>query len=87
MDQLKEIEELASLFLTIDEISILTNIDAAEFRREVRFGKSDRAKAYLKGKLNSILEVRKQTVMFAKKGSPAAESLVNNYISKQAQNE
>jgi len=85
MDDL--IEEYAALLLTIDEIAMLVDLDPAELRREIRFGKTDHAKAYHRGKLKTIVEVRKQTVMFAKKGSPAAEALVNDYIIKQKQNE
>jgi hypothetical protein len=85
MDEL--IEEYASLLLTIDEIAMLVNVDAAELRRDIRFNKTSRAKAYNRGKLKTIVEVRKQTVMFAKKGSPAAEALMYDYIIKQKQNE
>lgn len=84
---IKLIEEYAGLFLTIDEIAILLEMDPAELRREIRHGRNEKAKAYQRGKLKSMLEVRRQTVEFAKKGSPAAENLVNNYIQKQAQNE
>ena len=84
---IEQIEEYASLFLTVDEISILLEIDATELRREIRHGKSDIAKAYRRGKLKIIVEIRKQTVLFAKKGSPQAEDLIRDYISKQVQNE
>jgi hypothetical protein len=87
MDELAQIEEYAGLFMTIDEIALLIDVDTAELRRDIRHGKNDRAKAYLRGKLKSIVEIRKQTVMFAKKGSPAAENLVNGYLIKQQQNE
>lgn len=87
MEELEKIEEYAGLFLTIDEIAVLLDIDATELRREIRHGKTDRARAYKKGKIKSILEVRRQTVEFAKKGSPAAEDLVNNYINAQKKNE
>lgn len=83
----QKIEEYAGLFLTIDEIAVLIDIDPAQLRREVRQGVSDRAKAYKRGKLKTILEVRRQTVEFAIKGSAAAESLVNTYIAKQQQHE
>lgn len=88
MDELiASIEEYAGLFLTIDEIALLLCIDAPALRREIRNGKTEHAKAYHRGKLTSMLEVRRQTVLFAKKGSPAAEALVNNYMSKQSSNE
>jgi len=34
-----------------------------------------------------MLEMRRQTVMFAKKGSPQAEAFVQEYIASQKQNE
>ncbi len=86
-DEIKLIEEYAGLFLTIEEIAVLIDADPTELRRDIRGGKSERSRAYNKGKLNSILEVRRQTVAFAKKGSPAAEDLVQGYIIKQAKNE
>ncbi len=84
---LELIEEYAGLFLTIDEISLLLDLDPIQFRREISAGKSDNAKAYQKGKLQSMLEMRRQTVMFAKKGSPQAEAFVQEYIASQKQNE
>jgi hypothetical protein len=81
------IEEYAGLFLTLDEISLLLGLDPSELRRDIRHGKSERSKAYNRGKLKSILEIRRQTVSFAKKGSPAAEELVHGYIQKQKSNE
>ncbi|MDD4374219.1 MAG: hypothetical protein PHG67_09905 [Bacteroidales bacterium] len=88
MDEIiDQIEDYAGLLLTVDEIALLLDLDSAELRREIRHGKSARAKAYQKGKLKTIVEVRRQTVLFAKKGSPAAENLVNHYMTKQQQNE
>lgn len=84
---LELIEEYAGLFLTIDEISLLLDLDPILFRREISAGQSAHAKAYLKGKLHSMLEMRRQTVMFAKKGSPQAEAFVKEYIDIQKQNE
>lgn len=87
MEELELLEEYASLLLTIDQIALLLGIDATELRRLIRHGKNDHSKAYNRGKLKTIMEVRKQTVEFAKKGSPAAEALVNGFITKQLQNE
>ena len=84
---LEQIEEYASLFFTIDEISLLLDLSAEQFRREVRHGQSPLAKAYHRGKLQTILEIRRQTVMFAKKGSPQAEAFVKDYMEKQEGNE
>ena len=83
----RQVEEYASLFLTIDEICILCDLDPAQFRREVRAAKTRLAKAYLNGKINAMLEIRRVTVEFAKKGSPQAESLVMDYLEKMGSNE
>jgi hypothetical protein len=82
-----KVEQYASLFLTIDEICLLCALEPTQFRREVRNGKSKLAQAYLKGKLESMVQIRRMTVEFAKKGSPQAESLVREYIEKMESNE
>ncbi len=81
------VEEYASLFMTIDEICILCALDPTQFRREVRNGTSKLARAYLKGKLESMVEIRRMTVEFAKKGSPQAETLIKEYLDKMESNE
>ena len=82
-----QVKDYASLFFTIDEIAILLDLDVVEFRRQVRGKKSELAKAYLKGKLESMADIRKLTVEFAKKGSPQAESFVKEYLDKMNSSE
>ena len=84
---LDKVEEFASLFFTITEISLMLDLLPSDFRREVRYGKSDLAKAYHRGKLKTMVEIRKLTVEFAKKGSPQAEAFIKDYIEKQEENE
>ena len=84
---LDKVEEFASLFFTIDEISLMLELSPSDFRREVRHGKSDLAKAYHRGKLKTMVDIRRLTVEFAKKGSPQAEAFVKDYIEKQEENE
>nr|WP_321357190.1 hypothetical protein [uncultured Draconibacterium sp.] len=84
---LKQVKEYSSLFFTIDEIAILLDLDVVEFRRQVRSKKSALAKAYLKGKLESMVDIRKLTVEFAKKGSPQAEGFVKEYLDKMTGSE
>ena len=79
---LNQVKEYAGLFFTVDEIAILLDIDVVRFRREIRGKTSPLAKAYLKGKLESMAEIRKLTVEFAKKGSPQAEGFVREYLEK-----
>jgi len=77
------IEEYAALFLTVDEIAVLLDIDVQELRREIKGIITDRAKAYHRGKLKTTIELRKQTLQFAQKGSPQAESAMLDFLSKQ----
>ena len=87
MDQIAIIEDYASLFLTIDEIAMLMNLDAETLRREIRHKQSDLAKAYWRGKLRTVVAMRRQTLTYAEKGSPTAENLMQDYQLKQGQNE
>lgn len=77
------IEEYASLYLTVNEISVLLDLDAEELKREIRCGKSDVAKAYREGKMQTELELRRNTKAFAAKGSPQAEAQMREYAVKQ----
>ena len=79
---IQQIEEYASLFFTVNEICTLLDLDPDTFRREVRHGKSEIARAYHKGKLKNLVAIRRMTVEFAKKGSPQAEMLIRDYIEK-----
>ncbi|NQU52428.1 MAG: hypothetical protein HQ522_07800 [Bacteroidetes bacterium] len=79
---LDQVKEKAGLFFTVDEIALMLDLDVVQFRREIRGKKSPLAKAYLKGKLESMSEIRKLTVEFAKKGSPQAEGFVREYLEK-----
>jgi hypothetical protein len=77
------IEEYASLFFTVDEIAMLIDVDTQELRREIKSNKTDAAKAYYRGKLKTQIELRRQTLEFAKKGSPQAETAMTEYLKKQ----
>lgn len=84
---LKQIEFLAGLFFTIEEISIRLNLNETELRREIRGKTTPRAQAYTKGKMDQILELRKELIKYAKKGSNQADTIVTQLINKQKQGE
>ena len=86
-EKLELVKKYAGLFLTIDDIAILLDLDPVVFRREVRGRNSELAKAYLKGKLESIVDIRELTVEFGKKGSPQAESFIKDYYERMEANE
>lgn len=92
MVQLSEIdtamvEEYASLLFTIDEIALLLDCSAQELRREIRNPHSHIAKHYHRGKLLTQVKLRKQTKLFAEKGSPQAEQIMKELYLKQIGNE
>ncbi|WP_372772116.1 hypothetical protein [Mangrovibacterium sp.] len=79
---LDQVEEYASLFFTVDEIALLIDRDPVDLRREIRHGKSELARRYQKGKLGTMLEMRRVMVQFAKKGSPQAEMILKEFFQK-----
>jgi hypothetical protein len=81
--QLLEIQELAGLFLTSDEIAILMDIDIDQFVSVIASQKGPVFKAYFRGKTESKKQIRQNVVKMAKHGSPAAEEMVDNYILAQ----
>ncbi|MDR2065435.1 MAG: hypothetical protein LBP85_06995 [Prevotellaceae bacterium] len=76
-------EEYASLFFTVEEIAVILNINAPELRREIKANRTDLAKAYYRGKLKTQIKLRKQTLEFARKGSPQAEAAMTDFLKKQ----
>lgn len=85
--QLEQVREYASLFFTLEEISLLTMIDQEELRREVHFGHSELRKAYWQGKMQGQVALRKQVKEWAKKGSPAAEQQMMEWLRDQKESE
>lgn len=85
--QLEQVRELASLFFTLEDISILTMISLEELRREVNFGHSELNNAYWLGKMDGQVTLRKQVKEWAIKGSPAAEQQMLKWLRDQNESE
>lgn len=84
---LVQIEEYASLFMTIEEIAFLCELDENTLRREVRGKLTDKAKAYYRGKYKTVVAMRRQMLDFAVAGSPQAETMMIDFSEKQDGNE
>ena len=82
-DEQQQLEEWASLYLTVDEIAILLDVNVDELRREFKNSNSNNSKAYHRGKLQTTLALRRQTKLFAEKGSPQAEQMMQDFSAKQ----
>jgi IS30 family transposase len=86
-EQLTQIEEYASLFCSIEEISLLIDVDEATLRREIRNRSSQASRFYHRGKLSTQVRLRKQMKLFAEKGSPQAEQNMKQLYERQVNNE
>lgn len=65
-EQVQEVEELASLFFSLDEIELIMGVNAEDpaFR-----------KAYKRGSLKSEAEIRRSIIQLAKDGSSPAQAM------------
>lgn len=83
-ETLKEIEELAGLFLDPEEIAVLMDLDTDELINAVSSKKGDAYLAYFRGKTKSKKEIHQNVVKMARHGSPQAEELAAQLIVKQS---
>lgn len=84
---LDKIKEYAGYLLKPEQIARLLDIDVIEFKENIRRKSHPASKFYELGKLETILELRKQEIQLAKLGSPMAVELVNNFLIEQKQGE
>lgn len=81
---LKEIEELAGLFLDPEEIAVLLDLDPDKLIKVVSSKKGDAYLAYFRGKTKSKRDIHQNVVKMARHGSPQAEELAAQLIVKQS---
>jgi hypothetical protein len=82
-EQLKLIEEYAGLFFTPDEIAILIDFSPDELKKQLRKKDCDVYRAYMKGKLTTIMNIRRHQIQLARNGSPKAEEYIDKLIRLQ----
>ena len=70
--ELEQIEQMASLYLSVTDIATVLNKRPEELRREIRTKDSPAARAYQKGKTMRKVQLRKQEIQLAQVGSPLA---------------
>lgn len=68
--ELKQIEQMAALFLTVTDMATVLGVQPHELRAELRSSNAPAAKAYQKGKVATKVALRKQEMMLARVGSP-----------------
>lgn len=71
-EQLTVIEQMAAIYMKPSEIAIVLDVPEEEFKADIAMSGSAAHKHYLKGKISQKIEIRKQTAMLARVGSPVA---------------
>lgn len=82
-DQLEKIKEYAGLLLSPDQIALMLEVELDVLKSQIRKINTEAYLAYHKGKLEILVEIRKQEINLAKLGSPMAVDLVDKYILEQ----
>lgn len=88
MPVVEQVEEMAALYFSVDDICTLTNLKATDIINDIN---SDDAteiqKAYRRGVLRTKILLRFDTKRFAVAGSPAAVDEMKEYLSDQIKSE
>lgn len=77
-----QVEELAALFFTIDQIADFTGLDVDELR-DCLMADDDIAKAYRRGKMRTVVLLRFDALNYALHGSPQAAAEMKEYLADQ----
>lgn len=78
-DQLKEIESMASLFFTPEEIAINIEVDPEEFIEMILSKTGDGYKRYIKGCLTTEVDLRRAILQAALHGSTPAQQMMRDW--------
>ena len=68
--ELEQIEQLASLYLSVTDIATVMGVRPEELRKRIRIKDDPVAIAYQKGKTMRKVQLRKQEIQLAQVGSP-----------------
>lgn len=70
--ELESIKQMASIYTKPSEIAILLGVREEVFKDDIATDGHPARLAYIRGKLSMNMEIRRQTAMLAKVGSPVA---------------
>lgn len=77
-EELKQIEDLSSIFMKISDIAVILDIPADVLREDISNRQNPAYKAYNRGKITAKVKLRRQEMEFAAVGSPLAmENTIN----------
>lgn len=79
-EQLVLIEQLAAICTRPSEIAISIDVPEDQFKSDIAISDNPARKAYIKGKLSTKTEIRKQMVMLARVGSPTAIDMIDRAL-------
>lgn len=85
-EELKYIEDLAGNFMSPKQIMIIMQMPA-ESLDDFKTEGHEVFNSYQKGKLMKIAEFRQRIIKMATEGSSAAQTMVNQWIDKQKEDE
>lgn len=78
-EQLKEIESMAQLFFTPEEIAVNIEVDPDELLLLIKSQSGPAYKAYMSGRLSSEIELRKAIQLSALHGSSPAQQMMRDW--------
>lgn len=79
-ENLQLVEECGSVFFTHAETAVACGMSVDVFEREVKMPSSPIYQAFHRGRLISLLNVRKNIIKMATNGSGPAQSMVNKML-------
>lgn len=83
LEDLKLVEELASYFFTPREIAVMIEVDPEGFIYAIEYPEGSQiATAFLKGRLQNEMELRKSIIKLAKAGSSPAQTMSLDLLNK-----
>ncbi|MFZ4706828.1 MAG: hypothetical protein ACOYMF_12555 [Bacteroidales bacterium] len=79
-EQCKEIETMAGLFFSSDEIAIVIDVDQEEFETQILNASSDAYKYYYSGRIKAEIELRTAIKQAATNGSSPSQALFLSFL-------
>ena len=71
-EQLKQIEQFASIYLKISDMAVILGVPAEILREDIANRATEVSQRYLRGKATSKIKLLHQEMMLAQVGSPLA---------------
>lgn len=81
-EELAEVENLAGLFFSPREISVMMEFDADEINEHLDSRQGDFYRAFQKGRLQNEVDLRKAIMQLARAGSSPAQTMAMDLLNK-----